>query len=197
MHVALEPELSLPLFEGVDSPRDVRAAALAMFKSAEYLAHFGDLPEPTKKEREVARKVLTEELPPTQVQTSAVARHLRTLLDEYDHQVVLNVAQMRQYITNRLIEESQSGRKHAMKALELLGKISGVDLFTERAEVLVKTQSTEELQAVARSMLAKIAANSRQGVEDAQFRSIEGTPEPHRDPLESSREALNALAKRD
>lgn len=197
MHIALEPELSLQLYEGVDSPADVRAAAVAMFESAQYLALFSDLPEPTSEQKDVAREVFKEEEPASAVQSSAVARHLRTLLDEYDQQVVLNVAQMRTYITNRLIEESQAGKKQALRALELLGKISGVDLFTERSEVLIKTQPTEELQAVARNMLAKIAAQSRDTVQDAQFRSIEAQPEPEGDPFESSREALNALTKRD
>lgn len=197
MHISLEPELSLQLYEGVDSPADVRAAAVAMFESAQYLSLFTDIPEPTQDQKVVAREVFKEEEPASAVQSSAVAVHLRTLMDEYDQQVVLNAAQMRTYITNRLIEESQAGKRHAIRALEMLGKISGVDLFTERSEVLIKTQPTEELQAIARNMLAKIAANSRGDVEDAQFRSVEDAPEVKDDPFEASREALNALAKRD
>jgi len=74
---------------------------------------------------------------------------LAALLSEYDHKVVRDAEQMRTYVTNRLLEESSEAAKPSdrLRALEALGKISGVDLFTERTEITIKSVPTEVLEA--------------------------------------------------
>ena len=53
---------------------------------------------------------------------------------------------MRTYVTNKLIEVSGCGdTKQELRALELLGKISDVGLFSEKTEINV-THTTESLE---------------------------------------------------
>lgn len=90
------------------------------------------------------RAVLTPEL----VQNPAVILKLSALLSEYDHRVVKNAAQLRQYATNKLIELSHHKNPGTqLRALELLGKITEVGLFTERTHVTVEHQTTAQIQA--------------------------------------------------
>lgn len=78
-----------------------------------------------------------------------IVLRLTAMLSEYDHQVVRDAAQMRLYVTNRLLEESESTKPAnvRMRALENLGKITEVGLFTERSEITVKSMPVENLEA--------------------------------------------------
>lgn len=203
MHCSLQPELSLPLYQGVADPADVRAAALAMFSSAEYLTAFGGgQSEITPAARVNARAVMSEAVEPEEVQDSSTARHLKVLVDEYDKQVIQSAVQIRTYVTNRLLEEAAPGNKGAIRALELLGKISGVDLFTERSEITIKTQPTEELVAKVREKLARLSARTEDAtdvpfIEAGAPMKAEVVHEPMDDPFEAARGVLNALTHRD
>ena len=82
---------------------------------------------------------------------------LEALLTEYDHQIIRDADQVRVYVTNRLLEETNDpDPKIRLRAYELLGKISEVGLFTERQEVTVRHQSTEELQETLRAKLGRL-----------------------------------------
>jgi hypothetical protein len=60
-------------------------------------------------------------------------------------------------VTNRLLEESQNpDPRIRIRALELLGKHSDVGLFTDRSEVTITHQSTDELKARLRSKLQRL-----------------------------------------
>jgi len=83
--------------------------------------------------------------------------HLKALLSEYDKQVIESASQLRTYITNKLIyETSSSDPRVRIKALELLGKISDVGLFTEKAEITLRHRPTEELEQMLRERLSKV-----------------------------------------
>jgi len=157
MRIDLEPEvLAAPVGSGVLSHAEMRDTAQAMFNSTEFMETFGT-PEGTKEyDRATARKVILEERPISTVQNSATAVHLQALLSEYDVQVVKTAAQIRTYVTNSLIEEAAPGNKNRIRALELLGKISEVGLFTERSEVTVKHQTTIELEQKVRDKIAAL-----------------------------------------
>lgn len=157
MKVELQPEvLAAPVGFGVLSHAQMREAAEAMFNSSEYIEIFGKPEGTTPFATSTARKVLTEQLPVTAVQDSATAVHLRALLTEYDVQVAKTAAQIRTFVTNSLIEEAAPGSKNRIRALELLGKISEVGLFTERSEVTVKHQTTIELEQKVRDKIASL-----------------------------------------
>lgn len=105
------------------------------------------LPPPSEEEATIARSIFKDARSPTQVefQMPGVVRHLDMMLSEYDYALIEDADRIRNYVVNRLLEESRDP-KNAMKALELLGKLSNVGAFTERREVLVTHQSTEDLQ---------------------------------------------------
>jgi hypothetical protein len=71
-------------------------------------------------------------------------------------EVVKTAVQIRNFVTNSLIEEAAPGSKTRIRALELLGKISEVGLFTERSEVTVKHQTTVELEQKVRDKIASL-----------------------------------------
>ncbi len=72
--------------------------------------------------------------------------HVQRLLTEYEEQIVVEAARLRNYVTNKLILESDDNdARIRIRALELLGKISDVGLFTEKSEITYKTKSDEEL----------------------------------------------------
>lgn len=89
--------------------------------------------------------------------TPASLLHLRTYLDEFGRGVVEHAKEVRNLVTNRLLEESQNpDPRIRIRALELLGKISDVGLFTERTEVLITHQTTDELREKLREKLRKL-----------------------------------------
>ena len=91
------------------------------------------------------------------LQVPATVQHLFMMLSDYDHQVVQEAVQLRRFVTNKLIEDAGlSDPRHRLKALELLGKISDVGLFSEKTEITVKNLSQEDLETQIKSKLYKI-----------------------------------------
>ena len=83
--------------------------------------------------------------------------YLQSLLSEYDTVVVKSAAQMRTYVTNRLLRETDNpDARIRMKSLELLGKISDVGLFTDKTEITMRHRPTEELEQMLRERLTKV-----------------------------------------
>jgi len=172
MRIELEPEvLAAPVGFGVLSHAQMKDAAQAMFNSTEFIETFGTPEGPKLYDQSTARKVLLEERPLSAVQNSATAVHLRALLSEYDVQVVKTAAQIRTFVTNSLVEEAAPGAKNRIRALELLGKISEVGLFTERSEVTVKHQTTIELEQKVRDKIASLISK-KSNAQDLDAREI-------------------------
>ena len=89
--------------------------------------------------------------------TPAALRHVDHLLKQFGSAAVGDAVQIRAYVTNKLLEESDNpDPRIRMKALELLGKISDVGLFAERTEVTVTHQTTEDLRETLRAKLGKL-----------------------------------------
>lgn len=106
--------------------------------------------------------------------TPASLLHLRQYLDEFGRAVVGSSVEIRYLVTNRLLEESQNPDPRVrMRALELLGKISDVGLFTERSEVLITHQSTDELKEKLREKLQKLTGRLATPIEDAQIIDVD------------------------
>lgn len=169
MPITPENEDTVQLYAGTTDAVTMREAAAAMFASVEFMQRFNPqvASMPTAGEKNVARAAFAGTAEMESVQTSAAAVHLLALLNEYDKQLVASVAQLRMFITNRLIEEARPGSKSAIRALELLGKISGVDLFTEHAEVTITMKPTDELRDILREKLTKLS--DTYDVEDIPF----------------------------
>ena len=140
---------------------DTREEIFAAAKTAEFMAELGDeaASEISEDDENRARDLFETARVPTKYekQLPGVMRKLNAMLDEYDHMIIDDAQQVRTYVTNRLLEESSDeDPKIRMRALELLGKISDVGLFSERQEVTVKHQSTEELEDLLRNKLTRL-----------------------------------------
>jgi len=84
--------------------------------------------------------------------------HLRTYLTEFGRAVVQQSVEIRHLVTNRLLEESQNADPRIrIRALELLGRISDVGLFTDRSEVTITHQTTDDLRQKLREKLLKLS----------------------------------------
>ena len=123
------------------------------------LMELGHIPEPTDADRAVSIPAFTGSKPPSDEDLSrpGVIVHIAALLNEYDRTVVKSAAQLRTYITNRLILETESpDPRIRIKSLELLGKISDVGLFTDKTEITLRHRPTEELEQMLRERLTKV-----------------------------------------
>ena len=86
---------------------------------------------------------------------------LEALLDEYDHEFLGANRRITNYVTSRLLEESQDeDPKVRLKALELLGKRRGVNLFSDQLEVTVKQKTTADLEGELVTLLEKYMGNA-------------------------------------
>lgn len=91
------------------------------------------------------------------VSTPSGAYFVQQVLSQYDMAVVKSATAIRNYVTNRLILESESSDPRIrLKSLELLGKISDVGLFTDRTEVTINDKSTNELTDLLKGKIKRI-----------------------------------------
>lgn len=164
----------------------LKERAAAACKTLYELAENGLDPEllvPTPEDQKLAEEILTayaqnEEKTNSTVTSNRLAAlrpaailELDTLLGEFSHAVVKNAVQIRTYVTNKLIQESVNPDPRVrIRALELLGKISDVGLFTERSEVTITHRSTEDLRQSLREKLSVIRAKTlKNDAEDAKI----------------------------
>jgi hypothetical protein len=154
----------IPLIQEVQgTPAEIAARAEAFFKTAEFLNSSGAEIEIDEPERAEARAIFNDGGTTLNIvpSTSAVAMHLKALVTEYDHRVLESNIQARNYIVNRLLDISNPNKvepakpSEQLKALELLGKVSEIGLFTERIEVNINSKSTEELESELVETLSK------------------------------------------
>jgi len=148
----LTPDLEIPFIDPNDQDFDkltLRERAEVAVKTINILgaagAEFDDDYEDLAVARDIIRgeEKLDEKL--LSKNPGAIA-HVQRLLSEYEEQVVIEAARLRNYVTNKLILESDDNdARIRIRALELLGKISDVGLFTEKSEITYKTKSDDEL----------------------------------------------------
>lgn len=82
---------------------------------------------------------------------------VKTILDEFGHEIAESSKAIRNLVVNKLIIESENpDARIRIKAIEMLGKMSDVALFTERSEVLITHQSTDDLKSKLKEKLQKL-----------------------------------------
>ena len=139
-----------PTFESLQERIDAAVAALE---------DVGAQVTPDDEDRELARQIFTgaKDATDTDLCSPGVIVQVSALLSAYDKTVVQSAAQLRTYITNRLLLESDSpDPRIRIKALEMLGKISDVGLFTEKTEITMRHRPTEELEQMLRERLTRV-----------------------------------------
>jgi hypothetical protein len=89
----------------------------------------------------------------------AAVQHLVGMLTEYDWEFINQARELRGYTVAKIVEHTKnSDPKVSLKALQMLGNVTEVKLFTERVEVIRKDANEEELEAKLRERLAKFLA---------------------------------------
>ena len=140
-----------PTFQSLD---DQVAAALAALADTDSIPDAIDTMD-----QALSRSIFAGERMASDVDLSrpGVITHIGALLSEYDKTVVQSAAQLRTYITNRLILETDSADPRVrLKALEMLGKVSDVGLFTDKTEITMRHRPTEELEQLLRERLTRV-----------------------------------------
>jgi hypothetical protein len=155
MHTAVI-ETDIPIADDPPTFADLRDRVDAAFAA---LATLGNDVNVSDVDIAVAHKVLGSKPKSVEVELSSpgVVVHLKAILNEYDKQVVESAAQIRTFVTNKLLLETESpDPRIRIKALELLGKISDVGLFTDKTEITMRHRPTAELEQLLRERLTKV-----------------------------------------
>jgi hypothetical protein len=156
--ILVTPELDVPLPFSLtaEEAKDLHQRAQAAFNTVEFLTANGmQLPTITATDKKEAHAQFFESPTAGRELNTAAAVLLKSMMDEYDVEVVRNAAQVRNYVKMRLLMLTGSDKESTqLKALELLGKMSDVGAFTERMEINVTHRTTEELQAELASKLS-------------------------------------------
>lgn len=92
------------------------------------------------------------------LKTPAAVQHLVGMLTAYDWQFVEQAKEIRGYAVAQIIEETKNpDAKVRLRALEMLGKVTEVALFTERVEVKKTELSDQELDQKIKERLNKFS----------------------------------------
>jgi hypothetical protein len=149
-------DTEIPLADYPPTFEDLQSRVDAAFAS---LADLGDDIPVSNDDIEMARKIIARNKKATDANLSSpgVIVHIKAILSEYDKVVVQSAAQIRTFVTNRLLLETESpDPRIRLRALEMLGKISDVGLFTEKTEVTMRHRPTEELEQLLRERLTRV-----------------------------------------
>ena len=83
----------------------------------------------------------------TNIKTPQAVRHLVGMLTAYDWAFVEQAKELRGYAVSQILEETKNpDTRFRLKALEMLGKVTEVALFTERVEIKKTDMSDSELE---------------------------------------------------
>lgn len=168
-----------PTFENLE---DRLAAAMTALEDT------NSLPDPstiTEADKDTARQIFIggQLASDKDLASPQVVVYLQGLLNEYDKTVVKSAAQLRVYVTNKLLAESDNADPRIrMRSLELLGKISDVGLFTDKTEITMRHRPTEELEQLLRERLARVidaepVAKGRPAIEDISIDDVNPSEE--------------------
>ena len=178
MTFVLEPEVGVPVSSDIRR-MDLTDRAQAAFATALALEEHGADLTPNAEDRDVAAKLaISYAENPETTSTKTTNKRAATLtpaslvltnniLQEFGQAVAESAVQVRHLVTNKLLLETENpDDRTRIRALELLGKISDVGLFSEKSEITVTHQSTDDLRAKLRGKLEKLV-NPYEEVEDA------------------------------
>jgi len=150
MPIVVTPEVGIPLpFDTTkEEIEDFRQKAHAYFETVQELIKQGASVEITDEDKQTAHQIAASGvLPSPKVITPGTIINLEAILSEYDQEVLDVHRRLRNYVTNKLIQESAHlDDKQRMRALENLGKIAGVGLFSDKIEIAVTNRSIDAIE---------------------------------------------------
>lgn len=102
------------------------------------------------------------------LKTPPAVRHLTGMLTAYDWAFVEQAKELRGYCVAQILEETKHpDAKVRLKALDMLGRVTEVALFTDRVEIKKTQMSDTELESRIKEKLGKFM-----GVQDAEIVDI-------------------------
>ena len=138
-------ELGVPSDEEIDAQKQVQAARDA-FAAQATPVHGIEEHELT----DLQRQRLAE------LKTPPAVQHLTGMLAAYDWEFIHLAQELRGYAVAKIVEETRhNDARIRLKALQMLGNVTEVGLFTEKIEVTRKNATDEELEARLRERLEK------------------------------------------
>jgi len=150
MPIIITSEVGIPLPYGTTAKelKGFRAKAHAYFDTVQELVNLGMPVEITMEDKAVSHAIVTsEKLPEPHKITPATIINLEAILTEWDSEILDVSRRLRNYVTNKLIQDSTLEEpKYRLKALELLGKVSTVGLFSEKIEVNVTHRTLDDIE---------------------------------------------------
>lgn len=158
MPIVITPEVGIPLPFNT-TPQEIsefRQKANAYFNTVQDLVKKGAQVAITDEDKTESHRLFAEaKMPPVRNITPGTIVNLEAVLSEWDHEV-LNVShRLRNYVTNKLIEDSTlPDPKYRLKALEMLGRISSVGLFSDKVEVSVTHRTLSDIESELKKTLA-------------------------------------------
>jgi hypothetical protein len=159
MPIVVEPESGIP-FPFDTTPEEIvqfSERAKAAVETIKEIISLGGEIEITPEDRVKAREHASNEKPLKITEKNAgTLVHLEAILSEYDKDLLNASSRLRSYVTNKLLLETiDEDAKIRLKALELLGKVTSVGLFSDRVEINVKHRNVEEVDAELTTILEK------------------------------------------
>lgn len=158
MTLMLTPDLGVPISPDTNIV-DLRERAAALCGTIELLEEHGLDISPTQGDKDTAATLVeayaaNPEKTSKTVSTTRAAKltpasliQTRAILDEFGTAVARHAVEIRHLVTNKLLLETENPDPRVrIRALELLGKITDVGLFTDKTEVTVTHQSTDDLR---------------------------------------------------
>ena len=80
--------------------------------------------------------------------------YLAGMVSQYDQMIVKDLADLKVFVVNKLVEQTESGNaKDVIAALKALGEVDGVDAFKRRSEVTVQVKPIDQVE---KDLLAKL-----------------------------------------
>lgn len=150
MPIIATPEIGIPLpFDTTpEEIEDFREKAHALFETVQELVKQGATVEITEEDKAKSHEIMaTQKLPPVKELTPGTIINLEAILSEWDQEVLDVHRRLRNYVTNKLINESiHDDPRQRMKALENLGRIGGVGLFSDKIEVNVTHRTVDDIE---------------------------------------------------
>lgn len=156
MTIQVIPEQTVPIPTDFtpDKVEDMLTRAKVAFNTASFLIANGldadprKDPEGTKAAaREAKRQFTDSPVAQRRPMNTKTALWLSDLFHRYNNEVVDDTIKLKNYVVTRLVEESD-GEKAAdrLRALEDLGKMSNIGLFSDKVEISVSNKTTDELK---------------------------------------------------
>jgi len=150
MPIVVTPEVGIPFpFDTTPEEMDgFREKAHALFETVQELVLEGASVEITDEDKAQSHQIAAAgKFPPVKNLTPGTIINLEAILSEWDQEVLDVGRRLRNYVTNKFIMESvDPDPRQRMKALENLGRISNVGLFSDRIEVNVTHRSIDSIE---------------------------------------------------